>query len=55
MAKKKNKTLKVLNEIIDQHKVRVELDDSCELPAWAVTMIEKEIDRLEKEEKNNGN
>lgn len=28
------------DELIDQHEIRVELEDGCELPGWAVRKIE---------------
>lgn len=42
----------MLKKMMEQHVLHVELWDSCELPAWAVIDIKKEITRLEREEKN---
>lgn len=52
MAKKKNKTLAALREIIEQHEIRFDREDGAELPNWASDMIREEVERLEMEGEN---
>ncbi len=33
------KDSELANKLLDQHKIRVDLEDGCELPEWAVTII----------------